>query len=60
MLALSPSFVADCLETTEEIGDEYHEIFMHAGGEKWDLLPCLNDEDGWAEGLSGWIREFTV
>jgi ferrochelatase len=58
VLALSPSFVADCLETTEEIGDEYQEVFMHAGGEQWDLLPCLNDEDGWAEGLAGWIRDF--
>ena len=56
VLVLSPSFVADCLETTEEIGDEYSEVFLHAGGEKWDLLPCLNNDPEWAQGLAGWIR----
>ncbi len=56
VLVLSPSFVADCLETTEEIGDEYREVFLHAGGEKWDLLPCLNNDPEWAQGLAGWIR----
>jgi ferrochelatase len=55
VLALSPSFVADCLETTEEIGEEYREVFLHAGGEKWDLLPCLNDDDAWAKGMADWI-----
>lgn len=56
VLVLSPSFVSDCLETTEEIGDEYREVFMHAGGEIWDLLPCLNDGNDWAKGLSDYIR----
>lgn len=56
VLALSPSFVADCLETTEEIGEEYREVFMEAGGESWDLLPCLNDGETWAKGLANWIR----
>jgi len=55
VLALSPSFVADCLETTEEIGEEYREVFLHAGGEKWDLLPCLNDDEAWAKGMADWI-----
>ena len=56
VLALSPSFVADCLETTEEIGEEYREVFMESGGELWDLLPCLNADDEWAEGLAAHIR----
>jgi ferrochelatase len=57
VLVLSPSFVADCLETTEEIGEEYHEVFMESGGECWDLLPCLNAGDSWADGFASWIRE---
>lgn len=57
VLALSPSFVADCLETTEEIGEEYREVFMHAGGEKWDLLPCLNASDDWVAGLAARIKK---
>lgn len=57
VLVLSPAFVADCLETTEEIGEEYREVFMHSGGLQWDLLPCLNDSSQWAEGLAAWIRE---
>lgn len=60
VLALSPSFVADCLETTEEIGMEYKEVFEHAGGESWHLLDCLNADSDWAAGLAGWIRKFRV
>lgn len=56
VLALSPSFVADCLETTEEIGMEYKEVFLKAGGEEWTLMPCLNDDEDWATGLAGWIK----
>jgi ferrochelatase len=55
VLALSPSFVSDCLETTEEIGEEYKELFMESGGEKWDLVPCLNADKDWAAGLAQWI-----
>ncbi|HPI11949.1 MAG TPA: ferrochelatase [Catalimonadaceae bacterium] len=60
VLALSPSFVADCLETTEEIGSEYKEVFEAAGGEHWELLPCVNDRTDWVEGLSKWIQAFVT
>jgi len=60
VLALSPSFVSDCLETTEEIGEEYKELFEKSGGEHWELLPCLNDNTDWANGLSEWIRGQTI
>jgi ferrochelatase len=56
VLALSPSFVADCLETTEEIGEEYKEVFEKAGGQHWDLLPCLNDSDEWVRNLGEWLK----
>ncbi|MBB6308261.1 ferrochelatase [Xanthobacter tagetidis] len=38
----NPGFVADCLETLEEIGGENREIFLHHGGEKFAAIPCLN------------------
>ncbi|WP_127091351.1 ferrochelatase [Aquabacter cavernae] len=40
---VNPGFTADCLETLEEIGGENREIFLHAGGEKFAAIPCLND-----------------
>jgi protoporphyrin/coproporphyrin ferrochelatase len=40
---VAPGFVADCLETLEELGEENREIFQHHGGERFAYLPCLND-----------------
>lgn len=47
VLAFSPAFVADCLETTVEVGEEYKEVFMELGGEQWDLVPSLNSNETW-------------
>jgi len=44
---LSPSFVADCLETVEEIGIRGREDFKQAGGEELTLVPCLNSDPAW-------------
>lgn len=40
-----PGFSADCLETLEEIQVENKEYFIEAGGESYDYIPCLNDDD---------------
>lgn len=56
VLAFSPSFIADCLETTVEVGETYQEDFIAAGGEQWDLVPSLNAEDKWVECLAGMVR----
>ena len=48
---LSPSFVADGLETLEEIGLDLQDKFVRAGGERLVLVPCLNDDVTFAEGL---------
>jgi photosystem II stability/assembly factor-like uncharacterized protein len=56
-LAFSPAFVADCLETTIEIGEEYQEIFEELGGETVDLVPSLNDHPLWIASLDRMIRE---
>lgn len=56
VLAFSPAFIADCLETTVEVGETYQEDFIKAGGERWDLVPSLNVEDKWVECLKGMIE----
>lgn len=45
-----PAFVADCLETLEEIGMRAKEDFLEAGGEDLILVPSLNSSDEWVEG----------
>ncbi len=52
-----PSFVADCLETVEEIGIRAHDNFIQAGGEELRLVPSLNSEPAWVEAVAGWMRE---
>ncbi|MHC5655886.1 ferrochelatase [Stappia sp.] len=60
---LNPGFVADCLETLEEIAGEVGEIFHENGGEHFAHIPCLNDSDPGMRvirsvvlrELSGWI-----
>ncbi len=51
ILVFSPAFVADCLETTIEIGEEYDEIFKEHGGEKVQLVESLNDHPLWIDTL---------
>lgn len=51
LLVFSPAFVADCLETTIEIGKEYQDLFVEHGGEKVQLVESLNDHPMWIETL---------
>jgi ferrochelatase len=57
LLVFSPAFVADCLETIIEIGDEYQEIFEEFGGEKVQLVPSSNDHPRFIDCLEELIRE---
>ncbi len=50
-----PAFVADNLETLEEIGMAGRETFLAAGGESFQLIPCLNDDPDWVSTLGGWL-----
>jgi ferrochelatase len=60
-----PGFVADCLETLEEIAQEGKEDFLHAGGGEYHYIPCLNDRNDWMhaltdlvmDNLQGWLKE---
>ena len=54
---LCPGFVADCLETLEEIRIECARAFMQAGGAQFRYIPCLNDDPAWVQALAGMIRQ---
>lgn len=62
---VAPAFSADCIETLEEIQGEIAEAFLHAGGERFTYIPCLNDLPGHVaaltaiigENLGGWIQK---
>jgi len=66
---ICPGFAADCLETLEEIKMENKDLFIEAGGETFNYIPCLNDSEdhmtalceiltahmfGWPETMPNW------
>jgi ferrochelatase len=51
-----PSFVADCLETLEEIGIRLRAQWTELGGEALWLAPCPNGDARFADAVAGWIR----
>jgi ferrochelatase len=61
ILVLCPAFVADCLETLEEIRVQGKETFLGAGGETFEQIPCLNDQPPYIHFLAGrvarWLSE---
>jgi protoporphyrin/coproporphyrin ferrochelatase len=52
LLVQSPSFVADCLETLEEVAIELKDEFKEVGGQDLKLVPCLNDDASWVKVFS--------
>jgi ferrochelatase len=60
-----PGFVADCLETLEEIGIEGKALFLEAGGKEFHGIPCLNEHPRWItalaeivfRNLAGWLAQ---
>ena len=53
-----PSFVADCLETLEEIAIEGKKDFLENGGINYLAIPCLNEEEQWINTVSTWISNW--
>ena len=51
LLIVSPAFVSDCLETLEELVMAGRETFMEAGGESYKVIPCMNTQEEWINGL---------
>jgi protoporphyrin/coproporphyrin ferrochelatase len=55
ILIVAPSFVADCLETTIELGVEYKKLFIGSGGSHLDMVESLNDMPEWIKFLTDLI-----
>jgi protoporphyrin/coproporphyrin ferrochelatase len=49
---ICPGFVADCLETLEEIAIEGKTVFLNAGGREFHAVPCLNERTDWIHALT--------
>lgn len=47
-----PGFATDCLETLEEIAMEVRDAFLAEGGQAYNYIPCLNDDDAWIAALA--------
>jgi protoporphyrin/coproporphyrin ferrochelatase len=52
LLIFAPSFVADCLETSEEIGIRLKELALKNGAEAFELVPSLNSSSIWVDAIS--------
>jgi ferrochelatase len=60
----APGFVADCLETLEELGIDGRRTFQVAGGGDYNVIPCLNEQPRWIDALAdlvlanlqGWLQ----
>lgn len=57
VLVIEPSFVADCLETLEEIGMRAREDFEAQGGGQLVLAPCVNAHESWVDAVQQLIEE---
>ena len=53
---ICPGFVADCLETLEEIAQEGRDDFLAAGGKEYHYIPALNEDDAWISALAGIVE----
>ncbi|MEP5763353.1 MAG: ferrochelatase [Halieaceae bacterium] len=53
---ICPGFAADCLETLEEIGIQYAELFLQAGGERFEYIPALNEEADHIAALTALVK----
>jgi protoporphyrin/coproporphyrin ferrochelatase len=58
LVVICPAFVADCLETLEEMGLRGRASFLNAGGREFHLIPCLNEHPAWIESLAGMVLAF--
>lgn len=58
LLVICPAFVSDCLETLEEIAERGKETFLQAGGEWYEMIPCLNTHSLWVSTIAGWIKNY--
>lgn len=60
LLIISPAFISDCLETLEELVLRGKEVFVGAGGQEYEMIPCLNTLPEWVAALKFLVEEETV
>jgi ferrochelatase len=60
LAVLCPAFVADCLETVEEIGIRAREQWRGLGGEELRLVPSLNAEPAWIDAVARMVRSHEI
>ena len=61
LIIISPAFLADGLETLEELNIEIREQYAESGGGELEVISCLNDNSDWIEGLSSLVnRKFST
>jgi ferrochelatase len=58
MFVICPAFVADCLETIEEIGMRGYEEFAAGGGKDYTRIPCMNEHPAWIAALEKMAGKF--
>ncbi len=57
LAVMCPAFVADCLETVEEVAIRGREQFLASGGESLTLVPSLNAHPAWVDAVVRLVRE---
>ena len=57
LYVVSPSFVADCLETLEEIGMGLSKQWLDLGGKSFSLIPAMNDDVRWVKALAQMVHQ---
>lgn len=58
LAVVSPAFVADCLETLEELNMELRKNYMENGGMDFHYISCLNNDERWTAVVNGWIENW--
>ncbi|MFZ9682908.1 MAG: ferrochelatase [Cephaloticoccus sp.] len=58
LLVICPAFTTDCLETLEEIQGEGRDLFLEAGGESFQQIPCLNDHPAFIDFLAKRVQRW--
>lgn len=58
LAVITPAFVADCLETLEEIAMEGKEEFLQFGGKEFKHIACLNENEAWVTVVQNWIEDW--
>lgn len=59
LAVVCPSFVADCLETLEEIGMRAKEQWLSLGGKEFTVVPCLNTNEHWIHGIANIVQNLS-